>query len=62
MAYRDGTGWLAFLNTVRTEHFDQVLALRQILPAITHDPGQPAASERASAAVQVRAMPSDPTC
>ena len=31
---RDWTGWLAFLNTVRTEHFDQVLALRPIMAAI----------------------------
>ncbi len=28
------TAWLAFLNTVRTQHFDQVLALRPLLPAI----------------------------
>jgi len=28
------TSWLAFLNTVRTERFDQVLALRRLLPAI----------------------------
>ena len=28
MSDRDCTAWLAFLNTVRTEHFDQVLALR----------------------------------
>jgi hypothetical protein len=28
------SGWLAFLNTVRTEHFDQVLALKPLLPAI----------------------------
>jgi hypothetical protein len=26
--------WLAFLNTVRTERFDQVLALRPLLPTI----------------------------
>jgi hypothetical protein len=26
--------WLAFLNTVRTEHFDQVLALRPLMAAI----------------------------
>jgi hypothetical protein len=25
-------GWLAFLNTVRTERFDQVMALASILP------------------------------
>jgi hypothetical protein len=30
----DQTAWLAFLNTVRTERFDQVLALRPLLPAI----------------------------
>ena len=28
LAGGDGTAWLAFLNTVRTERFDQVLALR----------------------------------
>src|SRR5262249_24827270 len=28
MSDRDCTAWLAFLNTVRTEHFGQVLALR----------------------------------
>jgi len=28
LAGGDRTAWLAFLNTVRTEHFDQVLALR----------------------------------
>src|SRR5439155_23998383 len=27
-------GWVAFLNTVRTEHFDQVLALRPLMAAI----------------------------
>src|SRR5262249_29652063 len=26
------SSWLAFLNTVRTEHFDQVLALRPLMP------------------------------
>jgi hypothetical protein len=31
---RGYTSWLAFLNTVRTERFDQVLALRPFLPAI----------------------------
>jgi hypothetical protein len=31
---RSYTGWLAFLNTVRTERFEQVLALRPFLPAI----------------------------
>jgi site-specific DNA recombinase len=31
---RDHSSWLAFLNTVRTERFDQVLALRPLLPAI----------------------------
>ena len=25
--------WLAVLNTVRTEHFDEVLAMREIVPA-----------------------------
>jgi hypothetical protein len=30
----DRTAWLAFLNTVRTEHFDQVLALRPLMAAI----------------------------
>jgi hypothetical protein len=34
MAYRDPTAWLAFLNTVRTERFDQVLALRPLLPVM----------------------------
>jgi hypothetical protein len=34
MADRDATAWLAFLNTVRTEHFDQVLALRPLMAAI----------------------------
>src|SRR5262249_3392879 len=33
LAGGDGTAWLAFLNTVRTERFDQVLALRPLLPA-----------------------------
>jgi hypothetical protein len=28
------TSWLAFLNTVRTERFDQVLALRPFLPVV----------------------------
>jgi hypothetical protein len=28
------SNWLAFLNTVRTERFDQVLALRPLLPTI----------------------------
>jgi hypothetical protein len=28
------SSWPAFLNTVRTEHFDQVLALRPLLSAI----------------------------
>ena len=41
------SSWLAFLNTVRTEHFNQVLALRQILPAIARGSAQQAASERA---------------
>jgi hypothetical protein len=31
---RDYSSWLAFLNTVRTERFDHVLALRPFLPAI----------------------------
>ena len=31
---RSYTGWLGFLNTVRTERFDQVLALRPILASI----------------------------
>jgi hypothetical protein len=31
---RDHSSWLAFLNTVRTERFDQVLALRPLLPTI----------------------------
>jgi len=30
----DHSSWLAFLNTVRTERFDQVLAIRPLLPAI----------------------------
>jgi hypothetical protein len=30
----DWQDWLAFLNTVRTERFDQVLAIRALLPAI----------------------------
>jgi hypothetical protein len=30
----DRTGWLGFLNTVRTERFEQVLALRPSLLAI----------------------------
>jgi hypothetical protein len=30
------SSWLAFLNTVRTEHFDQVLALRPIMAAIAN--------------------------
>jgi hypothetical protein len=34
VAYRDPTAWLAFLNTVRTERFDEVLALKPLLPAI----------------------------
>jgi hypothetical protein len=34
MTHKDRTGWLAFLNTVRTECFDQVLALRPLLPAM----------------------------
>jgi hypothetical protein len=34
LASGDRTGWLAFLNTVRTERFDQVLALKALLPAI----------------------------
>jgi len=33
LAGGDGTAWLAFLNTVRTERFDQVLALRPLLLA-----------------------------
>jgi len=41
------SSWLAFLNTVRTEHFNQVLALRAILPAIARGSAQQAASERA---------------
>jgi hypothetical protein len=32
----NGTAWLAFLNTVRTKHFDQVLALRPIMAAIAN--------------------------
>jgi site-specific DNA recombinase len=28
------SSWLAFLNTVRTEHFDEVLSLRSVLPTI----------------------------
>jgi hypothetical protein len=31
---RSYSSWLAFLNTVRTEHFDQVLALKPLLPSI----------------------------
>src|ERR1700730_1162783 len=31
---RSYSSWLAFLNTVRTERFEQVLALRPFLPAI----------------------------
>jgi hypothetical protein len=27
--------WLAFLNTVRTERFEQVLALRTVFPTLT---------------------------
>jgi Rieske oxygenase family protein len=34
LAEGDRTAWLAFLNTVRTEHFDQVLALRPLMAAI----------------------------
>jgi hypothetical protein len=34
--HRGPTVWLAFLNTVRTEHFDQVLALRPIMAAIAN--------------------------
>jgi hypothetical protein len=34
MSQRHRTAWLAFLNTVRTERFDQVLALRPLLPTI----------------------------
>jgi hypothetical protein len=34
LAGRDRTAWLAFLNTVRTERFDEVLALKPLLPAI----------------------------
>jgi hypothetical protein len=30
----DHTSWLAFLNTVRTERFDQVLEIRALLPPI----------------------------
>ena len=30
----DHTSWLGFLNTVRTERFDQVLAIRALLPTI----------------------------
>jgi len=26
--------WLAFLNTVRTEHFAQVLELREVFPLV----------------------------
>jgi hypothetical protein len=32
---RSYSSWLAFLNTVRTERFAEVLALRTILPPIT---------------------------
>jgi site-specific DNA recombinase len=28
------TSWLAFLNTVRTERFEQILSLRRLLPTI----------------------------
>jgi hypothetical protein len=28
------SSWLAFLNTVRTNHFDEVLSLRPLLPAV----------------------------
>ena len=28
----DHASWLAFLNTVRTERFDQILSLRAMLP------------------------------
>ena len=31
---RDHSSWLAFLDTVRTERFDEVLALKPLLPAI----------------------------
>ena len=31
---RDHSSWLGFLNTVRTERFDQVLAIRALLPTI----------------------------
>jgi len=31
-ASEDRGGWLAFLNTVRTELFEEVLALRAMLP------------------------------
>jgi Transposase zinc-binding domain len=34
MAGGDRTAWLAFLNTVRTQRFDEVLALRPLLPAM----------------------------
>ena len=30
----DHTSWLAFLDTVRTERFDHVLAIKAVLPAI----------------------------
>jgi hypothetical protein len=30
------SSWLAFLNTVRTKHFDQVLALRPIMAAMAN--------------------------
>jgi hypothetical protein len=33
MSHTERTAWLAFLNTVRTEHFDQVLALRPLMTA-----------------------------
>jgi hypothetical protein len=37
MVNRSGySSWLAFLNTVRTEHFDQVLALRPLMAAIAN--------------------------
>src|SRR5262249_34295054 len=34
------SSWLAFLNTVRTERFEQVLALRPLLPALQRRVGQ----------------------
>ena len=30
----DHAGWLAFLNTVRTERFDQILALGTLFPKL----------------------------